>query len=133
MDNFFEDFEIIDSYTRAEAIKDGGLIDLSNGEFSHLVKRIYKYPLAVTAGVWHEIRWIVENSNDQVSFENVIEVMLKATILNKTKVIDESSHLFRLNLSIQDLPGPSYRDFKIICGPGDNASPVLTILLPEED
>ncbi|TGK68746.1 hypothetical protein EHQ27_12685 [Leptospira wolffii] len=133
MDNFFEDFEIIDSYTRAEAIKDGGLIDFSNGEFSHLVKRIYKYPLAVTAGVWHEIRWIVENSKDQVSFENIMEVMLKATILNKTKIIDESSHHFRLYLSIPDLPLPSYRDFKIVCGPGDDAAPVLTILLPEED
>ncbi|TGK12926.1 DUF6573 family protein [Leptospira stimsonii] len=128
-----DDFEIIDSYTRAEAIKDGGLIDLSSGEFAHLVKRIYKYPLAATAGVWHEIRWIVEISNDQVLFENVIEVMLKATILNKTKIIDESSHLFRLNLSIPELPGPSFRDFKIICGPGDDLTPVLTILLPEED
>ena len=47
----FEDFELIHSYTRKQAIEDGGLIDVSE-----MAKEAgFKFPVATTNTVWTDL------------------------------------------------------------------------------
>lgn len=46
--DFFADAEVISTYTRAQAIKDGVLIDISEWAKEYG----FKFPVAVTTGVW---------------------------------------------------------------------------------
>ena len=53
--------EVIYSYTRAQAIEDGVLIDVTR----MAQEAGFKYPVAITASVWHE--YIVPNDVGGVS------------------------------------------------------------------
>src|SRR6266568_608547 len=50
MESIFGDCEVISRYTRANAISDGVLVDITTN-FPELCK-IYKFPVACTASVW---------------------------------------------------------------------------------
>jgi len=45
--------------------------------------------------------------------------------------LNESTILFRVK--IKGAGHKSLFDFKMVCGPGDTAEPVMTIMLPNED
>jgi hypothetical protein len=45
--------------------------------------------------------------------------------------IDETTRLFRV--IITGAGRSRYHTLKIVCGPGDDGEPVLTVLMPEED
>lgn len=47
-------------------------------------------------------------------------------------VLESSEIVFSLYV-VTDFIEPSLVELKAICGPGDNAEPVLTIMLPSED
>ena len=122
--NKFSDTDLISQYTRADALSEGVLIDLSK-EFP-ICKRVYKFPVACTASVWA----IINSTPSEWVVGEVIAVIV-ASERNKTKILDEASHLFEV---IIENSAPSDRHtFKIICHPGDNMEPVLTISMPEED
>ena len=44
---------------------------------------------------------------------------------------DETTHLFKV--IITGTGRKKIHTLKVVCGPGDDAEPVLTIMLPEED
>ena len=115
--------EVIYSYTREQAIADGVLVDLS-GSFP--TRRLYKHPIACTSAVWEAME-----STGHDNLTGVVFKVLYASINNKTRLIDETSHIFNVTL---DGASPRERwNFKVMCHPGDNLEPVLTIMLPEED
>jgi hypothetical protein len=120
----FLDDDIISQYTRADAIAEGVLVDLTK-DFP-VVKRVYKYPVACTASVWA----IINSTTSEWVVAEVIAVVI-ARNTNKTKIIDETTHLFEV---ILEGAAPFDRHtFKIICHPGDNGEGVLTIMMPNED
>jgi Family of unknown function (DUF6573) len=55
-DSLWRDTEVIHTYTRAQALADGALIDIS----PLATEAGFRYPVAVTAAVWH----ILEPSDD---------------------------------------------------------------------
>ena len=119
-----DDAYIISQYTRAEAIAEGVLVDLT-AQFS-ITKKIYKFPVAVTQTVW-----AILNSTPSEWIIGEVIALIVASNRNKTKVLDEASHLFEV---ILEGAAPSDRHiFKIICHAGDLGEPVLTISLPDED
>jgi hypothetical protein len=120
----FEDQDIISQYTRAEAIADGVLIDLTK-DFP-ITKRVYKYPVACTQAVWQ----IINSTPSEWVVGEVIAVIV-ASNQNKTKILSESSHLF--NVIIENAAPSDRHTLKIVCHPGDDMEPVLTISLPNED
>lgn len=119
--------EVISMYTRKEAIADGSLVDVST-----LAKEAgIKYPVAITQTAYGE----VVRPDEQAKNRGESETGRLWDVLN----------MFRLKA--RSCTGSRF-DFKVIatedgrevvhllyavCGPGDNAEPVITIMLPNED
>ena len=122
--------EIIYSYTRKQAIEDGVLVNLSD-LFPEQCRQLYKYPVAVTSAVWA----IVEaTGKDDV--QGIIWDILWMSQKGITTRIDPTQHLFKV--IINGTGGTEFsriktHTFKAICGPGDEAEPVITIMMPNED
>lgn len=111
--------ETISSYSRAQGIEDGFLIDLS-GQFPNDT-RIYKYPVACTSAVWA----LIERAGGEPGAW-VWDVCVMAAKF-PTHILDECSRLFRVTI------GREAHTLKVVCGPGDDAEPVITIMCRNED
>ena len=127
--NLFDDAPVVHRYTRKQAIEDGVLIDLT--EWSKETGFII--PVACTAAVWHQ--YIVppdgtrELGQSERGRAHDVLWMLHCAI-KRSRGGD------RLNYKVIFLEAPDRRrtiDLKAICGPGDNAEPVMTIMLANED
>ena len=128
--------EVIFSYTRAQAIADGVLVDLS-AVAPDVCRQHFKYPIACTASVWAIIEKAIaprrqaggemHHMNDLNGVVHDMLWMSKAY----SRELDPTTRLFKVIIT-----GAGKKrnfTFKIVCGPGDDAEPVLTIMLPEED
>ena len=105
--------EPISVYTRAQAIEDGVLADLST--LFPSATRLYKYPVACTSAVWNLI--------ETAAKKDICYMSAKCPVVK----IDESTMLFKVII------GRKTHTLKVNCGPGDNAEPVITIMLRNED
>ena len=127
MEEFFG--EVISSYSRAQAIDDGVLVDLS-GLFPSDT-RLYKWPVACTATVWSFIeKACPRNKNGITEVKDAgpwVWDLCWMSIKAKTKVLSPSEHLFVCTI------GRKTYGLKAVCGPGDNGEPVITIMLPGEE
>ena len=127
-----DEMPIIFQYTRAQALEDGMLVDLT--EWAK--ETGFKIPVACTRAVWegyivppaatrcrgqcergraHDLLWMLFNAirwsrgGDRVHFQVSF-------------------------LGSAEKPGRRVTaEFQSICGPGDHGEPVVTILLPDED
>ena len=116
--------DLIYSYTRAQAIEDGVLVDVSER-----AKRVgIRYPTACTAGVWSLIDCLPENDTDalagivrDVRAEEVLRAMLTAIRRGGTRGTDR--------VVFEALGAALWAQ----CGPGDTAAPVITIMCEGED
>ena len=114
--------DLIYSYTRAQAIEDGVLVDVSER-----AKRAgIRYPTACTAGVWALIDCLPESTTDtlagivrDVRAEEVLRVMLAA--IRQAHGTDR--------VAFEALGAALWAQ----CGPGDTEAPVITIMLQGED
>ena len=120
----FTDDDLIYSYTRAEALADGVLIDVSE----RAQRAGIKYPTACTAGVWSLIDCLPDSDMDaltgivrDVRAEEVLRAML--TAIRRGGARGTGRVVFAaLGASLWAQ-----------CGPGDTAAPVITIMLEGED
>ncbi len=122
-DEVFRD--VIFSYSRKQAIEDGVLVDVSE-----LAKECgFKYPVAVTARVWHE--WITppENAIGQDATGRLWD------LLNVLRYEIRKTKGDRVDFQVIFDQGDSKPlvSFYSLCGPGDDMEPVITIMLPTED
>jgi hypothetical protein len=129
MDSLFEGAEVISSYSRAQAIDDGVLVDLS-AVAPEVCGQHFKVPVACTAEVWGIIDRAVKNRKRCNDLNGVVHDMLWMSKVMKRDV-DPTTRIFRVKIT--GAGRRSVYDFKMVCGPGDNAEPVMTIMLPEED
>ncbi len=127
---FWKDAAIF-TYTRAEAIADGVLVDGTIGDLADVTRTHYKYPVAMTAAVFALMEKAVNHPKWCNDYKGVWHDILWMSKMNITRRFDESSHLFKV--IITGLGRKRIHELKVMCGPGDNAEPVLTIMLPEED
>jgi len=124
MNAIFTEDDIISRYTRADAIAEGVLVDIS-ANFP-ITRRLYKFPVAFTASVWT----IIESTGNENLIGEVIAVLV-ASQRNQIKELDESTMLFQV---ILENAAPTERlTLKIMCHGGDEGEPVLTVMLPNED
>jgi hypothetical protein len=128
--NPFADAPVIYSYTRKQALEDGVLVDLADWA----KETGFRIPVACTRAVWdgylqppkgteqlgqslrgraHDLLWMLyvairkaSGSSEYLSFEVIF--------LNRRKQQETIT-------------------LKAICGPGDEAEPVITVMLPNED
>jgi hypothetical protein len=118
---------VIYKYTRAQAIEDGALVDLSQ---ITVCKEHYKYPIAVTSEVWGIIDRAVRNKKHCNDYNGVLhDVLFMSRTYNKK--IDESTRLFKVKIT--GAGRQSVFEFKMVCGPNDDMTPCMTIMMPYED
>lgn len=129
----FETCEVIHSYTRAEAIEDGVLVDLSS-RFPDVCRQLYRSPsVACTAAVWGILEQAANNPKHCNEMDALVWDLLFMSFRGVVKRIDPTSHFFEVIISGTARGGDKYYTFKAVCGPNDDGSPCITISLPEED
>lgn len=120
---------IVHSYTRADAIADGVLVDLTAAYPEEC--RLYRYPVACTAAVWSLVDQAVTNRrhfNDEAGVVWDILYMSQKGIIARP---DAQTVLFQV--VITGSGKKKIHTMKAVCGPGDNLEPVISIMLPSED
>jgi hypothetical protein len=112
--NPFDDAPVVFQYTRAQAIEDGVLIDLT--EWAK--ETGFRIPVACTDTVW----------NGYIVPTDILWMLFCAI-----RKHGDGDTLF---FEVAFLQSPNRHDtvrLKSVCGPGDQGEPVLTIMLPHED
>jgi hypothetical protein len=122
-------FVVISAYSRAQALDDGVLVDVTE-----LAKKCgIKAPVALTRAVWDryvELTPAAEQSgNDETGrLWDVLWMFYCAAVKNPNEA--EIRYTLRV---VTDSVRPSLVELKAMIGPGDDGEAVITILLPEED
>lgn len=124
---------IIHSYSRADAIADGVLIDVT----SVAREAGFKVPVALTAAVWDDcVAWKAEDNKRQVLQDEagrLWDVLWTAFAAARRARGDQVAfQLYRVPRG-----GRGYRPrlttLRLHISPGDELEPVLSILLPGQD
>jgi len=114
--------ETIYSYSRAQAIEDGVLVDLSPVDS---IRQAWKHHFACTSAVWAIIEEALKRPDQDlagichdISFMAMIAIRKStdAEVVQFRVIVTGTTHTFKLHI-----------------GPGDTATPVLTLMLPNED
>ena len=120
----FTNDDLICSYTRAEALADGVLVDVSE----RAQRAGIQYPTACTAGVWSLIDCLPASDTDtlagivrDVRAEEVLRAMLAAIRRGGVRGTDR--------VVFEVLGCALWAQ----CGPGDTEAPVITIMMQGED
>ena len=114
--------ETIYSYSRAQAIEDGVLADLSQVDS---IRQHWKHPFACTSTVWAIIEEALQQPGQDVSgICHDISTMAKLAI---PMARDTQQIRFAVIIAGQK------HALKLHIGPGDTAAPVFTLMLPHED
>jgi len=127
--------DIIDSYSRAQAIEDGVLVDVT----ATAREAGIKYPTAITRAAYEKyVAWTAEDNERKGALQDESGRLWDVLSMLRFAAL-RSGGGSRLDYTLYVVPreGPSVTaalvQLKSICGPGDTAAPVLTVMLPEED
>jgi len=121
---------LIYSYTRAQAIEDGVLIDITADAQAHG----FKVHTVVTDNLYHryvEVPSGLDRSFGQSSAGRLHDLLILAMIAARNS---KGTNRAYFTISFLMAPGRS-ETVQVIAhiGPGDTAEPVLTLMLPEDD
>jgi len=132
MDNLFG--EVIYTYTRAEAIADGELVDVST-----IAKEAgFSISVVVSRAVWDQcIAWTCTDTDKQALQDeqgrlwDVLWMLRIAFLRNR----NTSAIVYSLYVVPRDgkSSSPVETSLKAVIGGGDSGEPVITIMLPNED
>ncbi len=118
-------------YTRAQAIEDGVLVDATIGDLAEVTRQHYRHPVAMTASVFALIERAVNHPKHCNDYKGVWHDILWMSKMGITRRFDATTHLFKV--IITGAGRKKVHELKIQCHLGDNAEPVLTVMLPGED
>jgi hypothetical protein len=124
----FDEAEIVSRYTRAQAIEDGVLIDVS----AVAREAGIRFPVALTAAVWARCVTVPPGVGCQDEAGRLWDVvwMLRVGVQRAAgSVVLCSLHVRNDNRN----GTPPLVRLKAVCGPGDHGEPVVTVMLPDED
>jgi hypothetical protein len=132
LDGFFG--EPIHVYTRAQAIADGVLVDVS--QTAH--EAGFRLPVALTASAWADcVAWDDADSSRQTAQDEagrLWDVIWMASLAARRAGESQrlAFQLYRAPRGGRDIQ-PRPTTLQMCIGPGDDAAPVITILMPNED
>lgn len=142
---------VICSYTRAQAIADGVLVDISETAREAGIR----FPVAISHAAWAryvefdpgtvgqsiagrlwDVVWMMRcgitstrpatrESNSQIDFQFYVAIPAASEWLPNEEGPERNSGLTRATHRLVTL--------KSVCGPGDQGEPVITVMLPHED
>lgn len=110
--------DVIFSYSRAQAVDDGVLVDVSE-----LAREAgFRFPVALTTSVHH---LCMPSAKSHEDYKGRLWDVLNMLRFAAGRGGDDIRFKVKIGRKLVVL--------KALCGPGDNAEPVITIMLPEED
>ena len=125
----FDDAEVIHAYTRADALRDGVLIDVS----ATAREAGFRWPVALTCAAWERCVAVPPGVACQDEAGRLWDVlwMLHCTVARQDggRVVPFSLHVRNDNRE----GTPPLVPLKAVSGPGDDGEPVITVMLPDED
>jgi hypothetical protein len=119
----WDGFEVIDVYTRAQAIEDGVLIDVT----SMAKEAGFRFPVAVTRNIW--AAYIVPDERSRKCGQSEegrlwdVLWMLRNSILKA----ENDTVLFKVYFIMKERQRRLVT-LKALCSPGDEGEPVITIM-----
>jgi hypothetical protein len=125
---------VIASYTRAQALEDGQLIDVTTAAR----EAGFRIPVAMTQAAWADcVEWTEENdrlsSSGQDQEGRLWDVVWMASRACKRAMGGVCEfELYRVRRG-DDQSGPLPVRLRMVIGPGDDPEPVITIMMPDED
>ena len=126
---------IISVYTRAQAIADGVLVDVTETA----KEAGLKFPVAVSAAVWADCcQWTEADEAKKGGYGQSERGRLWDVLSMLRFAIHAGKNGDRLLYKLSRIPRPGCGakrlvTLKSICGPGDDAEPVITIMQPDQD
>lgn len=135
---------VIYSYTRAQALADGVLVDVSNAA----TEAGFKVPVALTSAAWSDfVEWSEDDSRRQTPQNESGRLwdvlwMGYCAIASRLRVPESGRSQERfpaLHYQLYRVPRggratvPRKVTLKMLSGPGDDGEHVITIMLPHED
>ena len=122
--SFFTEADVISAYTRADAIADGALVDVTKTA----QEAGFVWPVAITQGLWATINDIPKSKSYQDVQGRLWDVLYMAFLAARGRP-DDAQLNYRV---IMHHGRKTYITLKMVSGPGDQAEPVITIMLPHE-
>ena len=126
---------VVASYSRAQAIEDGVLIDVT----AMACEAGFKWPVALTHTAWCDyVAWTERDNRFQVHQDEsgrLWDVLFMAFYAIRTATAPGDRLLFSLYRVPKDGHSTEAEEvsLKLMVGPGDAGEPVVTIMLPNED
>lgn len=122
------EFEIVSQYTRAEALEDGVLVDVSEAARNVGIR----FPVAMTAATWSTCVAMTPAAeragcDERGRLHDVLWMLLCAIRRSRPGSVVR----FEV-LCVTTSRRPTCIPLRAVVGPGDDAEPVITLLLPEE-
>jgi hypothetical protein len=125
----FEEADLIYRYTRAQAIEDGVLIDVSTVAREAGIT----YPVALTSAAWGRCVTVPPGVECQDEAGRLWDVLfLLRLAIGRSDGGPEVCFGAHVRDDYREGTPPLVR-LKAVCGPGDAGEPVITVMLPEED
>ena len=126
----FADADVIHSYTRAQALEDGVLVDVT----STAKEAGFKVPVALTAAVWADcVAWDNEAETCHQDESGRLWDLLYLAALEARRRRNAQVVPFGLLRVPHRGSKPELVQLTMHVGPGDEAEPVITIMQPGED
>jgi hypothetical protein len=122
----FENAEVIHRYTRAQALADGVLVDVS----AVAREAGIKYPTALTRAVFDRYVTVPPKVECQDEAGRLWDVVYMLSLACRR--VDGPILLYTVYVR-NDNRRPRPVRLKAVCGPDDDGSPCLTVMLPDED
>jgi hypothetical protein len=116
------------SYSRARAIEDGVLIDVSE-----TAQKIgLRYPTAITASVWADYVRVPEGAEGQDKAHRLREILFMCCCDFLRPTDDRAEVLFQVPVR-NDNHRTTKVTLRAVIGAGDELEPVITIMMPDEE
>jgi hypothetical protein len=128
-----ESFDVISTDSRAQAIKDGVLIDLmQDDQTAKLCREHYKFPIACTAALWELIQQAISNKKHGNDLLGVLHDILWMSRRNK-KAVSNDGCTWLFQVLISGTGQKSLHTLKLVFHQGDDEEPVLTLMVSGKD
>lgn len=130
----FKEFEVIASYSRAQAIEDGMLVDLMQPGMGELVREAgLRMPIAMTIGAYAAT--IQDPGVELPPCQDVNGRLWDVLQVLRYAIRKMPEGEDRVWFQVMVWNGEQSEEIRLwsICGPGDNLEPVITIMLEGED
>ena len=126
MDNFWANAEVISAYTRAQAIEDGVLVDVTKTAKEAGIK----FPVAVTQKLWSEYIMPDPRATWQSIDGRLWDVLCLFAIYARR--VEAPVFIYKVRMVMKRALQRDIRIKATIHG-GDSGEPVITLMLSDED